>query len=292
MRNLLAMPLRTLLAALLLGVLPLSAIASELSVTGQLQPGGAILLKVTGFPKGATMKGSLEGQTFPVTAAGLALVALDMEAHKEKARLDVEIQAPDGSPPERLTHTFAVAPRGYREEHLNLPEEKVELNAEDLQQADREKALINQTFERRGGEPGYLLGFQIPAEGRLTGIFGSRRILNGKARNPHNGIDIAAAKGTPVVALAPGVVALVGEDFLFTGRTLILDHGDGVFSLYSHLDSILVTPNTWVPLNTIIGTVGQSGRATGPHLHLGVRVREARVDPLALPGLQGKLPRP
>jgi murein DD-endopeptidase MepM/ murein hydrolase activator NlpD len=125
----------------------------------------------------------------------------------------------------------------------------------------------------------------VPVEGgRATGGFGLRRVINGQRRSPHAGYDWAAPRGTPVVAANAGRVALVAEHF-FSGRLVVLDHGLGLFTHYYHLDETRVTAGAPVTRGQPIGTVGATGRATGPHLHLGVTLGGARVDPLALLGL-------
>jgi len=120
-----------------------------------------------------------------------------------------------------------------------------------------------------------------PAPG--TG-FGARRIINGQARSPHGGIDYSAPRGTPVVAANAGRVALVAE-FFFPGRLVVLDHGLGLYTLYFHLDTTSVAEGERVELGQTLGSVGATGRATGPHLHFGAQVGTARVDPTTLLGL-------
>ncbi|MEO5378790.1 MAG: M23 family metallopeptidase [Magnetococcus sp. DMHC-6] len=257
---------------------------TALQLSGSLQPGKAVLLQLIDFPVGSKLSGSLGGEAFPITPEGAALLALDMEVAPGEKTLQVRIQPPKGKEI-ILTQKIKVAKRVYQEEHLTLPEKKVQLVKEDSSRAERETQAIKESYKRRGGQVGYVSLFQQPVAGRFSGIFGSRRILNGKPRAPHNGVDIAAPKGTPVKNIAPGQVALVGNNYFFTGNTLILDHGDGVISLYAHLDSIVVAEGAWIPKNTTIGFVGMTGRATGPHLHWGVLVRGNRVDPMLLPGI-------
>jgi murein DD-endopeptidase MepM/ murein hydrolase activator NlpD len=120
-----------------------------------------------------------------------------------------------------------------------------------------------------------------PAAG--TG-FGARRIINGQARSPHGGIDYSAPRGTPVVAANAGRVALVAE-FFFPGRLVVLDHGLGLYTLYFHLDTASVTEGERLERGQTLGSVGATGRATGPHLHFGAQVGAARVDPATLLGL-------
>ncbi|MBF0384228.1 MAG: M23 family metallopeptidase [Magnetococcales bacterium] len=179
-----------------------------------------------------------------------------------------------------------VPARKYKEEHITLPKKKVDLGKRDLTKARKETKAIRGTYKIRGGRAGYSEEFRQVLTGRFSGVFGSRRILNGKAKRPHSGVDIAAPKGTPIITTAPGKVVLTGQDYFFTGNTIVVHHGDGVISLYAHLDSMLVENGEWVPAGTVIGLVGMTGRATGPHLHWGTMVRGARVDPMMMPGIR------
>ena len=124
--------------------------------------------------------------------------------------------------------------------------------------------------------------FVMPTDGIITGVFGSQRILNGIAKSPHRGIDIAAEKGSRVIACNGGIVIHAENDLYYTGGTIILDHGHGVKSIYAHLSSVDVVLNQQVSRNEIIGKVGSTGRSTGPHLHWGVMVFDTYVDPLLL----------
>ena len=258
---------------------------AALSLSAPLAIGTAVLLQVVDVPAGSRLTGTLNGEPFPLSAEHRALLSLDMEAKPGGVVLRVQVEPPDGER-ELLTQTFTVTKRAYQEEQIALPKGKVELDPEASARAARETAAITATYQRRGGRVGYENGFRMPAEGRFSGVFGSRRVLNGKPRKPHNGVDIAAPQGTPVLAIASGEVALVGRDYFFTGKTLVLDHGDGVLSLYAHLESMAVQPGEWVAGGSVIGTIGMTGRATGPHLHWGVMVRHDRVDPVLLPGIR------
>ncbi|MBF0321985.1 MAG: M23 family metallopeptidase, partial [Magnetococcales bacterium] len=210
----------------------------------------------------------------------------DMEAKTGTLLLEVRVQPPSGKTV-ILRKNLQIPKRSYHVETLTLPVNKVNPNPEDTARAARETASILAVYQRRGGRVGFVDGFRIPVTGRFSGVFGSRRQINGQMRNPHNGVDIAALEGTPVMAPAPGTVALLGKNYFFTGNTLLLDHGDGVISLYAHLHDFRVAEGEWLPAGTVLGTVGKTGRATGPHLHWGFLVRGARVDPLLLPGILG-----
>lgn len=128
----------------------------------------------------------------------------------------------------------------------------------------------------------WLAGFIWPAEGRITGVYGSQRILNGQARAPHWGLDIAAPTGTPVIAPAAGVVRLIHPDMYFSGGTIFLDHGHGLISSFLHLSEILVERDQVIEQGQMIGRIGATGRVTGPHLDWRMSWHEVRIDPQLL----------
>jgi murein DD-endopeptidase MepM/ murein hydrolase activator NlpD len=177
---------------------------------------------------------------------------------------------------------FEVTAKEYRVQHITLPDQRmVEPPPEDLARIEQDYLAINGVFERWSEIEAPSLRFDLPAKGRISGNFGLRRYFNEQPRQPHSGIDIAAPVGTPVLAPAPGVVIEVGEYF-FNGRTVFIDHGQGLVSMYTHLHRALVAPGTPVKRGQRIGEIGKSGRATGPHLHWTVSLNNARVDPLLL----------
>jgi len=152
---------------------------------------------------------------------------------------------------------------------------------EDIRRIEADNRLIRSVRGRSpSSEPWFLeRGFILPVKGRVSGVFGSQRILNGEPRSPHQGMDIAAPKGTPVISPADGVVRLDAADLFLMGNTLIIDHGLGIQSIFIHLDQILVKEGTKVFQGQIVARVGKTGRATGPHLHWGVSVGTVMVDP-------------
>ena len=171
----------------------------------------------------------------------------------------------------------------YPEQRLTVEESKVDLSAEDLARVERENREIGKLWSRRTPRRFTLpLGpplADLPAGGR----FGARRVLNGRPSSPHSGADYSADSGTPVLAVAPGTVVLAEEHF-FAGNSVFIDHGDGLITMYFHLSRIEVEKGVEVAAGRTVGRVGATGRATGPHLHFGVRWRGARVDPGALLG--------
>jgi murein DD-endopeptidase MepM/ murein hydrolase activator NlpD len=178
---------------------------------------------------------------------------------------------------------FDVAPKTYAEQKLTveprkaepLPEDQARIEAES---ARSEKALATFSEDR---EPTWR--WSAPVQGERSSSFGLRRVFNGQPRNPHSGMDIAAATGTPIRSPAPGRVLDTG-DFFFNGNTVFVDHGLGVVTMYCHLSRIDVKPGDEVAKGTTLGLVGATGRVTGPHLHWGVGVNRAMVDPALLLG--------
>lgn len=260
--------------------------AATLELSGPLEQGTAVFLRVLGLSPGAKANGLLNATPFPFTPDGLAMIGLDMEAPTGAVTIEVTVEDPNGHH-ETLHKKIMVSKRVYQEERITLPEGKVTPANKALEERiQRETESIKAVYKLRDGQVGFQNGFRQPVEGRFSGVFGSRRILNGKPKNPHNGVDIAAPKGTAVLATAPGLVALTGANYVLTGNTLVLHHGHGVVSLYAHLDQMLVSEGDWVSQGQTIGYVGTTGRSTGPHLHWGTLVRGQRVDPLRLPGVE------
>ena len=180
------------------------------------------------------------------------------------------------------TRRVRVADYPYPVQHIKLADDsRVDLSAEDLARVRKENARIGGLWSLRS-VPRFELPLTAPLEQLPEGgRFGSRRFFNGQPRSPHSGADYAAGTGTTVLAAADGEVALTG-DFFFSGRSVFLDHGDGLVTMYFHLSRIDVEQGAQVRRGQTIGGVGQSGRATGPHLHFAARWRGARVDPSLL----------
>lgn len=178
------------------------------------------------------------------------------------------------------TRRFSVRPKTYRAQHITLKDQRmVDPTPADLERIGREQTDMTRLFTAWREVEATLLTFQFPVEGRLSGAFGTRRFFNEQERQPHSGVDIAAPRGTPVVAPADGVVTGIG-DYFFNGRTVFLDHGQGLISMYNHLDRVAVTVGEKVARGQRIGNVGMTGRVTGPHLHWTMSLNNTRVDPL------------
>lgn len=212
-------------------------------------------------------------------AGYVGLLGIDMQDDPGTYELAVEIK--QGEQTKQLSYNVLVAKESFAVERLKLPKKHVDLDAKSIARWKVEQKQIKQVLAESSRLKLWQSSFVEPVNGRRTGIFGSVRILNGKPRNPHNGEDISAPKGTDVLATNDGVVRLT-VDHLFSGRGIFVDHGLGFYSMYFHLSDILVNDGDLVKAGQVIGKVGATGRATGPHLHWGVRLNGARVDPYAL----------
>jgi murein DD-endopeptidase MepM/ murein hydrolase activator NlpD len=172
----------------------------------------------------------------------------------------------------------------YPEQRVTIEDEsKIHPSPEDLRRIERENREIGALWSLRTPRR-----FTLPLASPLAdpppgGRFGARRVFNGEPRSPHSGADYGAAAGTPVRAAAAGRVALAGDHF-FAGKSVFLDHGDGLITMYFHLSSIAVEQGQEVAAGATVGKVGSTGRSSGPHLHFGARWRGARIDPAALLG--------
>ncbi|MBI3598112.1 MAG: peptidoglycan DD-metalloendopeptidase family protein [Nitrospirae bacterium] len=180
-----------------------------------------------------------------------------------------------------------VLPTDFGVETLTLPKDKVDLSPATAERVAKEAAQFQDVFGQRrpslaGGDKRLWSDlFLVPVEGPTSGTFGKKRVINGQEKNPHTGEDIRAPLGASVAASNSGKIVLSG-DFFFNGLSLVIDHGGGLFTMYFHLSEMKVKAGDLVKRGQVIGLVGQSGRATGPHLHWGARLNGARVDPFSL----------
>jgi len=176
-----------------------------------------------------------------------------------------------------------VAPRDYAIERVDgLPPQTVTPDPEAAERIRLEQEMVVTARARRVNEAEYESGFAWPASGRISGVYGSQRILNGEPRRPHYGLDIAADTGSPVYAPADGVITLTHPDMYYSGGTIILDHGQGLSSTFLHLSKILVEAGTTVHKGDLIAEIGSTGRASGPHLDWRMNWLDRRVDPQLL----------
>ena len=173
---------------------------------------------------------------------------------------------------------FTVGEKRYASQSLKVAPRQVNLSPADLARVGRERERLERALGHWSEPPPDTLRWPPPVPGVRSSSFGMRRIFNGESRNPHSGMDIAAAAGTPVLLPVGGTVLDTGE-FFFTGNTVLIDHGRGLISMYCHLSAVDVQPGQRISAGTRIGAVGMTGRATGPHLHWALSLNRAWVDP-------------
>jgi murein DD-endopeptidase MepM/ murein hydrolase activator NlpD len=281
---------RPLLIALALGgllpIVPVSG-AERLQVTwhpARPHPGDVAWVHVRGVTDTTTIEGTLGDRPlafFPYADGQAAVVGIDLEAKAGPHPWRLAVLRP-GREARTLSGRLALRRRDFAVQRLTLPPAMVDLDPETERRAVAEGDRLRTLYRTITPQRLWRGRFVRPVAGTEPGTgFGARRIINGKPRAPHSGIDFAAERGTPVVAVNSGRVALVA-DYFFPGRLVIVDHGLGLYTLYFHLDSVIVTDGESVDRGQPIGTVGATGRATGPHLHFGAQVGAARIDPAAL----------
>jgi murein DD-endopeptidase MepM/ murein hydrolase activator NlpD len=243
-------------------------------------PGGVALIPLaseTNQPPEARFQGQ-RVMVVPATAGTrdrwLAVVGIPLDARPGWQSLQVKPGA--GQP---YDTRFEVAEKRYATQHITLKDQRqVSPGKKELERIRRETAEIAAALRHWREQPAVATDFELPVAGRLSSPFGLRRYFNNQPRKPHSGIDIAAARGTPVRAPAAGTVIATGGYF-FNGNSVLLDHGQGLVTMYGHLQDIRVHRGQRIQQGEVIGSVGSSGRATGPHLHWGVSLNDARVDP-------------
>ena len=179
--------------------------------------------------------------------------------------------------------TKKVLKRKYRIQRIDgLPESKVTPPESVYKRIREENNKIGEARAINSNLPFFKDQFIMPVEGIISGVYGSQRILNGKPKWPHYGIDIAAKQGTKIRSSASGKVTMAEDDLYYTGGTIIMDHGHGISTIYSHLEKVMVSVGDKINQGDIIGTVGSTGRSTGPHLDFRVNWFQTRLDPMSL----------
>lgn len=285
--------IRAGLAAAALGLLfaaQTSVAAEKAAVTwhpSKPRLGDVAWILVKDVPEIATVEGSVDGRPltfFPYAGGHAALFGIDLETKPGTHAWRVGV-VESGREPRSANGSVRIVRRDFHVERLTLPNTMVDLDPETERRAVAESKQLATLYRTITPERLWRGKFTNPVGTTAAGSgFGARRIINGQPRSPHSGSDFSAPRGTPVVAVNAGKVALVAE-FFFPGRLVILDHGLGLYTAYFHLDTITVAEGECVERGQALGTVGATGRATGPHLHFGAQVVGARVDPATLLGL-------
>jgi murein DD-endopeptidase MepM/ murein hydrolase activator NlpD len=283
------------LACLLLAALAGDAAAAPALPRARAVPGGVVVLRVPATPAAATPEQTAAPQAWFGDAPVMLLPAGKAHAGEWLAVVGLPLSQPPGRAELRVERAgqvstalgFDVRPAHYRTQRLRVPPAQVDLSEADLARVAGEHERIHAAVAAFSATTPATLRLAAPVSGARSSSFGLRRFFNGAARDPHSGMDIAASTGTPVHAAAAGVVANTG-DYFFNGNTVLIDHGAGLVTMYCHLSRIDVQPGQSVAVGDIIGAVGSTGRVTGPHLHFGVALNRAFVDPaLFLPPAGG-----
>ena len=222
-------------------------------------------------------------RTVPLVRTGdqwVAIMGVDLDRGSGDHPVPVTFTYADGRVEVR-PETIRVTPKEFPLTRLTVEPRFVELSPEDVERSNRESRRLGQVFATISPEIHWSETFDVPIPGGEGSNFGHRRVFNDQPRAPHSGADISASEGTPIHSTNRGRVAETG-DYFFNGNTVIVDHGQGVYSVYLHLSRIDVEVGQMIEKGDVVGLVGATGRVTGPHLHWGFRVQNARVDPFSL----------
>jgi murein DD-endopeptidase MepM/ murein hydrolase activator NlpD len=247
--------------------------------------GEVCLLKSRGSVSLKSVYAESQGKRYPL---GLGennqdyegLLGIDMDTKPD--RYGIRFVATDGGGKvDSQTFSIKVTKADFAVQKMTLPKSMVDLDPKTLERVNRESKRLKEIFQTFRNERTWKGAFIRPVEGELSGAFGTRRIINGQPKSSHTGVDLRAEEGTPVLASNSGRVALV-DDLFFSGKSVVLDHGWGLYSMYFHLSETRVREGDQIPKGAELGRVGSTGRSTGPHLHWGIILNGARVDPFSL----------
>ena len=220
---------------------------------------------------------SLDGEAVALSADGHFVIGFGRD---ETGTRELKVTSPAG---DIFQKSITVVAQEYAIERVDgLPPATVTPDPAAMARIKEDARMVATARQHRDNQAWYSTGFSWPARGRISGVYGSQRILNGEPRTPHFGLDIAAPEGTGVFAPADGLITLTHPDMYFSGGTIILDHGQGLSSTFLHLSKILVEAGTFVKQGDLIGQIGATGRASGPHLDWRMNWLDRRVNPQSL----------
>lgn len=258
--------------------------AYALEICGDVKQGELILFKAPNAGQ-IIIKNNLREKKYLTAENGVALVALHRDAPKA---VEFDIVPKTGY---KAHYKIEVKPAVWDIQRINgVKQSKVTPTSEaDLKEIRREQKDLGRAVTHYELGNAWSKGFIEPLKGRISGYFGNQRIFNGTPKNPHTGTDIAAPEGTPVMASGDGKVILSGKDYFYTGNMVIIDHGQGLQTIYAHLKEAKVKSGDEVKQGEIIGLVGQTGRATGAHLHWGASLNNVRFNPYSLLDINTKI---
>ena len=252
---------------------PLITIALDLPTESSV-PGGVAIISIQTESKPDAYYYDRKVLVTGSTGDWKAIIGIPLSAHTGKHEINVKIDGMEKS------YNFDVAKKDYETQYLTIKNKrKVNPNEQDMARIIKEKKLIAKAKSHWSNNDNVTLRFIQPTDGPFSSPFGLRRFFNEQPRKPHSGLDIVAPKGTPIIAPADGTVINTGNYF-FNGNTVFLDHGQGLITMYCHLDKISIEEGTQVKTGDIIGNVGLTGRVTGAHLHWSVLLNNVTVDPL------------
>jgi murein DD-endopeptidase MepM/ murein hydrolase activator NlpD len=230
------------------------------------------------------------GHAVPFAQRGdqwFSMVGVDLDSRVGEHAVDVTFRYADGHS-RTMREPVTVRGQKFPTTELTVEERYVELSPEDQTRATLEGQETNAIYDSFTPERYWTEPFQVPVRGATDGRnFGHRRVFNGQPRAPHSGADVRASTGTPIYAANRGRVVLA-KDLFYSGNAVFIDHGFGIYSTYLHLSEVKVVPGVLVERGQLLGLAGATGRVTGPHLHWGVRILDARVNPFSLVELGGQ----
>ena len=253
--------------------------ANAITVCGKSAQGEMLL----GYDKTAT-KVFFKSKQLPLTNDGKFGLALGRDEGGEIHFVTVDKDK------EKHDYYLFVTPTEWDIQHVNgVPQRTATPSEQDQYEIDRETSDVASALETSSDFYYWDKGFVRPIDGgRISGEFGGQRIINGEKKNPHRGTDIAAPEGTPIMASNDGIVRLSGGNYFYSGNMVIIDHGHNLFTIYAHMKTTSVKVGQKVKQGDVIGTVGKTGRATGPHLHFGASLNNVRFNPSSLLNINKK----